>query len=339
MLGGKARALLAGNAHVSTDDIAALAHPALRHRVLLSYKAEAEGVTIEDVIDRLLAIRSCGGCLMDDDLKRLTHSGSDSANIDPTAVMRIKDLQLQAKTVVDGFFSGLHRSPVHGSSVEFSEYRPYTVGDDFRGLDWKLYARSDRYFIKKFEDETNRNCYLILDQSKSMGYGSLEYTKIQYARTLAATLAYYLTRQRDAVGLVTFDETIGDFISAKNRVGQFHQLMVCLSKPLRGSGTDIAGPLKQIASLVHRRGLIVLISDLLTPVDSLQTNFAYLRSRGHEVVILRDFGSVGARSTAFVAQHGRRYGIVTRNLYRPRRRTEAIQRTIHAASNIGPRAL
>ena len=212
---------------------------------------------------------------------------SASAGIDPAAVMRIKDLQLQAKTVVDGFFTGLHRSPVHGSSVEFSEYRPYTIGDDLRGLDWKLYARSDRYFIKKFEDETNRNCYLIVDQSKSMGYGSIDYTKIEYARTLAATLAYYLTRQRDSIGLVTFDEMIGDFISAKNRIGQFHQMMVALSRPIRGSGTDIDGPLKQIASLVHRRGLIVLISDLLAPIDSLQTNLAYLRSRGHEVVILR----------------------------------------------------
>ena len=216
-----------------------------------------------------------------------SESASASANIDPTAVMRIKDLQLQAKTIVDGFFSGLHRSPVHGSSVEFSEYRPYTVGDDLRGLDWKLYARSDRYFIKKFEDETNRNCYLVLDQSKSMGYGSIDYTKIQYARTLAATLAYFLTRQRDCVGMLTFDEEIGDFISAKNRVGHFHQLMVCLSKPLRGRGTDIQAPLSQIASLVHRRGLIVLISDLLTPAESLRTNLAYLRSRGHEVVILR----------------------------------------------------
>ena len=224
---------------------------------------------------------------MSSDSRETTNPDSDSANIDPTAVMRIKDLQLQAKIAVDGFFSGLHRSPVHGAPVEFSEYRPYTVGDDLRGLDWKLYARSDRYFIKKFEDETNRNCYLILDQSKSMGYGSLEYTKIQYARTLAATLVYYLMRQRDSVGLVTFDDSIGDFISAKHRVGQFHQLMVCLSKPLRGTGTDISGPLRQIASLVHRRGLIVLISDLLTPVDSLQTNLAYLRSRGHEVVILR----------------------------------------------------
>ena len=114
---------------------------------------------------------------------------ASGARVDPMTIMRIKNLQLRAKTVVEGFFNGLHRSPIHGSSVEFSEYRAYSSGDDLRGLDWKLYARSDRYFIKKFEDETNRRCYLVVDQSKSMGYGSLEYSKIEYARTVAATLA------------------------------------------------------------------------------------------------------------------------------------------------------
>ncbi|NND97561.1 MAG: DUF58 domain-containing protein [Pirellulaceae bacterium] len=207
--------------------------------------------------------------------------------MDPMTIMRIKNLQLRAKTVVEGFFSGLHRSPIHGASVEFSEYRPYSVGDDLRGLDWKLYARSDRYFIKKFEDETNRRCYLVVDQSKSMGFGSLEYTKIEYARTIAATLAYYLTLQRDSVGLLTFDAEIGDYISARSRDGQLHQMLVALSKPLRGAGTDIDTPLRQIASLIRRRGLVILISDLLAPIDTLHTNLAYLRSRGHEVVILR----------------------------------------------------
>lgn len=210
-----------------------------------------------------------------------------AAHADPMAVMRIKDLQLRAKAVVEGFYTGLHRSPFHGFSVEFSEYRPYTEGDDLRGLDWKLFARSDRHYIKKFEDETNRRCYLVLDQSQSMGFGSLEYTKIEYARTLVATLAYYLTLQRDSVGLMTFDETIGDFISARNRSGHLRQVFVALSRELRGTGTDLAVPLQQIASLIRRRGLVILVSDLLAPVDSLRTNLAYLRSRGHEVMILR----------------------------------------------------
>ncbi|TWU41103.1 DUF58 domain-containing protein [Novipirellula artificiosorum] len=208
-------------------------------------------------------------------------------SIDPSAVMRIKNLQLRAKTIVEGFFNGLHRSPLHGSSVEFTEYRPYSVGDDLRGLDWKRFARSDRYFIKKFEDETSRRCYLVVDQSQSMGFGSLEYSKIDYARTLAATFAYFLTLQRDSVGVLTFDEQVADYIPARRRPGHLHQLLGVLSRPLSGKGTDIDAPLKQIASLVGRRGLVILISDLLTPVDTLRTNLAYLRSRGHEVGILR----------------------------------------------------
>lgn len=139
------------------------------------------------------------------------------ASADPMSLMRIKHLQLRAKAVVEGFYNGLHRSPYHGYSVEFSEYRPYVVGDDLRALDWKLFARSDRYYIKKFEDETTRRCYLVVDQSRSMGFGSLEYTKVEYARTLAATLAYFLSTQRDSVGLMTFDETIGDFLTWMRR--------------------------------------------------------------------------------------------------------------------------
>jgi uncharacterized protein (DUF58 family) len=201
--------------------------------------------------------------------------------------MRIKNLQLRAKAVVEGFYNGLHRSPFHGYSVEFSEYRPYTIGDDLRGLDWKLFARSDRYYIKKFEDETNRRCYLVLDQSKSMGFSSLDYSKIEYARTMVATLAYYLTLQKDSVGLLTFDEGVGDFISARSRAGHLRQIMIALSREVTGKATDIDEPLKQIAALVRRRGLVILVSDLLAPVETLRANLAYLRSRGHEVLILR----------------------------------------------------
>src|SRR5436189_4045757 len=139
--------------------------------------------------------------------------------IDPAALMRIKNLELRAKVVVDGFLSGLHKSPVHGFSVEFTEYRQYSPGDDLRYLDWRLYARSDRYYIKKFEDETNLRCFLLVDNSRSMTYGSLPWTKAQYAHTLAATLAYFLNRQGDAVGLLTFDEIIREYLPARNRPG------------------------------------------------------------------------------------------------------------------------
>ncbi len=207
--------------------------------------------------------------------------------IDPTALMRVKNLELRAKAVVDGFYNGLHRSPFHGFSVEFSEYRQYTPGDDPRYLDWRLYARSDRYYIKRFEDETNRRCYLLVDLSRSMGYSSLGYTKGDYARTLAATLAYYLTLQRDNVGLLVFDQQVIDFLSARYRPGHLHRLLSCLESAEQGTGTNLHVPLEQIANTVKKRGLVILISDLLASIETLQTNLGYLRSRGHDVFVLR----------------------------------------------------
>jgi uncharacterized protein (DUF58 family) len=207
--------------------------------------------------------------------------------IDPQTLMRIKNLQLRAQVVVEGFHTGLHRSPYHGFSVEFSEYRQYTPGDDPRYLDWRLYARSDRYFIKRFEDETNLRCHLLVDLSRSMDFGSQEYTKADYARTAAATLAYFLNSQRDAVGLLTFDERITEYLPPRFRPGHLHRLMLALDRPPSGKTTDLAAPLQRVAELVSKRGLIVLVSDLLAPADTLQTNLGYLRCRGHEVVVLR----------------------------------------------------
>ena len=207
--------------------------------------------------------------------------------IDPHTLMRIKSLQLRARIVVQGFLSGLHRSPHHGFSVEFSEYRQYSPGDDTRFVDWKLFARSDRYYIKRFEDETNVRCHLLVDLSRSMGYGSLEYTKVDYARTAAATLAYFMSMQRDAVGLVTFDEAISDYLPARYRPGHLHRLMVCLERAVAGKSTDLSAPLEQVAAAVRKRGMVVLVSDLLAPTESLKTRLGYLRSQGHEVVLLR----------------------------------------------------
>ena len=207
--------------------------------------------------------------------------------VDPAALMRIKSLQLRAKSVVEGFYNGLHRSPFHGFSVEFSEYRSYSTGDDPKHIDWKLYARSDRHFIKRYEDETNRRCYLVADLSKSMSYGSGDFSKADYARTVAATLAYYLSMQRDNVGLLTFDDAVVDFIAARHRPGHFHQILGCLERAEGGTGTDIEAPLNRIAALVKKRGLIVVLSDLLASIETLQTNLGYLRTRGHEVLLLR----------------------------------------------------
>ncbi len=210
-----------------------------------------------------------------------------SGRIDPATLMRIKNLQVRAKSVVDGFYNGLHRSPLHGFSVEFSEYRPYSNGDDLRGLDWKLFGRTDRYYIKKFEDETNRRCYLAVDNSRSMSYGSLGYTKSDYARTMAATLAYYFALQRDAVGLLTFEDKVIDFIGARHRPGHFQRILAALDRPPQGNQTDLLGPLAELAELVRHRGLVILISDLLVPLAQLRSRFAFLRARRHEVMVLR----------------------------------------------------
>ena len=212
---------------------------------------------------------------------------SNAARISPEAIIRIKNLELRAKIVVEGFMPGLHRSPYHGFSVEFTDYRQYSPGDDLRYLDWKLFARQDRYYIKRFEDETNLRCYLLVDLSKSMGFGSLEYTKVEYAKTLAATFAYFLNRQRDAVGLLTFGDRIQELIPTRFRAGHLRRLMMGLEHSTTGSSTDIAAPLEQIAQSVSKRGMVVLISDLLAPVDQLHRNLGYLRSQGHDVMIVR----------------------------------------------------
>ncbi|MBI3877063.1 MAG: DUF58 domain-containing protein [Verrucomicrobia bacterium] len=201
--------------------------------------------------------------------------------------MAIKNLELRARIVVEGFWSGIHRSPYHGFSVEFTEYRQYSPGDDPRYLDWRLYARSDRYFIKKFEDETNLRCHLLVDNSRSMTYGSPGWTKAEYANTLAATLAYFLYLQGDAVGLLTFDESVRDYLPARHRTGHLRHLMLALEKPAGGRATDLAAPLKRIVEIVRKRALMVLISDLLAPIEMLEKNLTSLGACGHEVVLFQ----------------------------------------------------
>lgn len=206
--------------------------------------------------------------------------------IDPASLMRIKSIELRAKVVVEGFWHGIHRSPYHGFSVEFSEYRQYTHGDDPRFLDWKVYARSDRYFIKRFEDETNLRCHFVIDNSRSMGFGSLEYNKGTYAATLAATLARFLFLQGDAVGLTTFDEDVDDYIPARNRPGHLQRLMLALEKAPAGKGTDLTAPLRRVADLLRKRGLVLFLSDMLAPLDKVEEELGMLKAGGHEVVLM-----------------------------------------------------
>lgn len=207
--------------------------------------------------------------------------------IDPQALMSIRNLELRARTVVEGFWTGIHRSPYHGFSVEFTEYRQYSPDDDLRYLDWRVYARSDRFFIKKFEDETNLRCYLLADRSASMAYGSRGYSKADYAATLAATLAYFLYLQGDGVGLLTFDAEVRDYLPARHRTGHLRHLMLALERAAVGTATQLAPPLRRIAEIVRRRGLIVLISDFLAPLDRLETELMGLAACGHELVVFQ----------------------------------------------------
>lgn len=207
--------------------------------------------------------------------------------IDPATLMRIRSLELRAKTVVEGFLSGLHRSPYFGFSVEFTEYRQYVPGDDPRYLDWRLFARSDRYYIKRFEDETNLRCYLLLDNSRSMEYGSLAYNKADYAKTLAATLAYFLTKQRDAVGLFRFSESVDEQIPARHRPGHLRRILVSLEHQPGGTSSGIAHAIGEAAARVRKRGLFAIVSDFLAPLEELERQLGYLRAGRNEVCLFQ----------------------------------------------------
>ena len=187
-------------------------------------------MTVDAVIDRLLehvkgppslmSVARPSGTLRSGSTPPRDEPARPGASlIDPQTLMRIKSLQMRARVAVEGFIKGIHRSPYHGFSVEFSEYREYSPGDDPRYLDWRLFARSDRYYVKRFEDETNLRCYLVLDTSRSMGYRSGPYSKSDYARTAAATIAYFLSTQRDAVGLLTFEDRITEYLPPRHRPG------------------------------------------------------------------------------------------------------------------------
>src|SRR5512133_3917165 len=207
--------------------------------------------------------------------------------IDARTLMSIRNLELRARVVVQGFWSGLHRSPFHGFSAEFTEYRQYAPGDDTRYLDWRVFARSDRYFIKRFEDETNLRCHVLVALSRSMTFGSAGYSKAEYAATLAATLARFLYLQGDAVGLITFDETIREYLPARHRTGQLRHLMLALEKPAGGRSTNLAAPLKRVAETVRKRGMLVLISDFLAPVEALEPHLATMSACGHDVILFQ----------------------------------------------------
>jgi uncharacterized protein (DUF58 family) len=205
--------------------------------------------------------------------------------LDPAVVARLGTLELRARMVVEGFISGLHRSPFKGFSVEFAEYRQYIHGDDLSTIDWKVYARSDRYYVKKFEEETNLDCQLMIDVSGSMAYGSRGITKFEYAACLAASLGYLMNRQRDGVGLTAFDDRVVAALPASTRPGHLRHLLITLNRLVLGSRTNLSKPLHQLASSMNRRGMVVLISDLLDDPEAIVRGLKHFQYRGSDVLV------------------------------------------------------
>jgi uncharacterized protein (DUF58 family) len=205
--------------------------------------------------------------------------------LDPAVIARLATMELRAKTIVEGFISGLHRSPFRGFSVEFAEYRQYLPGDDLSTIDWKVYARSDRHYVKKYEEDTNLDCHIMLDVSASMTYASGEVSKLAYGSYLAAALAYLMHRQRDAVGLVAFDQQIVDRLPASTRPGHLKSVLLALSRLQPGTRSDVSKPLHQLAEALARRSMAVVISDLLDEPAAVTAGFKHLRFRGTDVIV------------------------------------------------------
>jgi uncharacterized protein (DUF58 family) len=217
------------------------------------------------------------------------------ALLDPYFVGKLRRLDLIARLVVEGFITGLHKSPYHGFSVEFAEHRPYMAGDEIRSVDWKVFGRTDRYFIKEFEEETNLRSYVLLDTSSSMGYRSSEtrLTKLRYGVQLAAALSYLMIKQQDAVGLLLFDREARRFVPSRSvpthlRVilGELSRVSEEAREEPRGRGTEIGPSLHHLADRLVRRGLVVLISDLMDPPEGVLTGLKHFRHRKHEVVVM-----------------------------------------------------
>ena len=203
-------------------------------------------------------------------------------------------MELRARTVVEGFLSGLHRSPFRGFSIEFAEYRQYTPGDDTRHIDWKVFGRTDRYFVKQYEDETNLQCHLLLDLSGSMAgtsgrhLAAARVSKFDYARYLTAALAYFIFQQRDAVGFVACDEDLRLEVPAKFRPGHLYSMLVELENLQPGTGRALnVGLLHRFAESIRRKGMIILISDFFCDLEPLTGALEHLRFRGHDVIVFQ----------------------------------------------------
>ena len=203
-------------------------------------------------------------------------------------ITSLQSLQLFARTVVEGFTTGQHASPHKGFSVEFRQHRPYVQGDEIRRLDWKIFGRTDRFYIREFDEETNLRATLVLDASGSMGYrGQKGILKFDYARKLAASLAYLLMSQQDAVGLITFDAKVRDIIPCRTKISHLHLMLETMVKTEPGKDTSLAPVLESLAQRLKRRGLVILISDFFDDPAALLQAIGVLRKKGHEIIALQ----------------------------------------------------
>lgn len=205
--------------------------------------------------------------------------------LDPATVGKLQNLELKARLIVEGYIAGLHRSPYHGFSVEFAEYRPYMPGDGIKTIDWKVYAKTDRTYVKVFEEETNLIANLLLDKSGSMGFPVGGTTKLEYGGMLAASLTYLMVRQQDAVGLCVFDDTVRRLIPHRSVRKQLFQILQTLESVEPGAKTSISPALHEMAERMNRRGLVVLISDLMDDPEKVLMGLKHFRHRQHEVIV------------------------------------------------------
>jgi len=205
--------------------------------------------------------------------------------LDPATLATISSLDLVAKTVVDGFVAGLHRSPEFGFSQEFAEYRAYRRGDGLRHMDWNVFARTEKMYLKRYKGETNSQLLILLDTSASMGFGSTGINKLDYARYLSASLAYLGSLQRDATGLIVFDEEVTNYIPPSTRQGQLHRLLHSIEHSAVGVHTDFAKPFLHFQQFLHRRGIVAVISDFYDQPENIVKVVEPLRYHGNEVVL------------------------------------------------------
>jgi uncharacterized protein (DUF58 family) len=221
-------------------------------------------------------------------MAQLAPSNEYRKYLEPHVVSRLANMELRARLIVEGFIAGLHRSPYHGFSVEFAEHRQYMPGDEIKHVDWKIYARTDRYYIKQYEEETNLKAYIVLDTSRSMSFASAgRISKLEYASYLAASLSYMMIKQQDAVGLALFDERIHTFLPPHATRAYLRQILVSLQKASAARVTAAGRSLHEVADRIRRRGLVIVISDLLDDPARVITALKHFRHKKNEVIVMQ----------------------------------------------------